>query len=177
MTLPAHLAGGYLAIQLASELKPELGLGNDTLYIFVGLIGAILPDLDGFFFKYLKDHHKSPLHAPLFYLVIFTLIYSLDKLFYLKNLELFLVAFLLGIITHLFLDWFSGRTTGLRLFYPFKLKDYSLFPLDPEKGKVPISIIPNKEYKGYLKFYIQNKFLFIVELLLILLALLHLIFM
>jgi len=168
MTLPAHMAGGYLALRLANKINPKLGLSTPLVFA-IGLGAALLPDIDAFSSVYLKDHHSFT-HAPLFWVLIFISLCLVGHILsssFIKNIAL---VILIGSCVHLFLDWFSGRTAGLQIFYPFSFKQYSLFPLNPEKGKIPISIIPSKDY---LKFYAENGFLLFVEISIIVGAVFH----
>lgn len=162
MIIPAHLAGGYLALKLADKLQPEMGFYNNEMMV-IGILGAILPDIDSFRFKYIKDHHDSFTHLPLFWILAFILVFGLEILFKIQIIN-YTIALFLGIFSHLFLDWFSGRTTGIKIFYPFSGKAYSLFTINPDKGKIPISLLLNKENKDFLLFYWENKFLFFVEI-------------
>lgn len=163
MILPTHISGGYLALNIVNKINPNLGLSTNGLMI-AGLVGSVLPDIDFVFFKYVKDHHNSWPHAPLFWIAIYLLIITLG--FILKNqiIKGYSTALIIGILIHLSLDWFSGRTAGIRIFYPFSEQVFSLYPLNPQKGEVPTSIFPNKEYVEFFKFYAQNKFLLFSEI-------------
>lgn len=166
MTLPAHLSGGYIAINLVDKINPSLELGSGCL-LFAGLIGSVLPDIDFVFFKYMKDHHNSWPHTPLFWIAIYLIFFSIGIFLRNQIIQNYSTALIIGILTHLFLDWFNGRAAGIRIFYPFSEKLYSLFPLSPEKGRIPTFLIPNKEYVEFLKFYVQNKFLLAIEIMII----------
>jgi len=163
MTLPAHISGGYLALNIVNKINPNLGLSTNGL-IIAWLVGSVLPDIDFMFFKYVKDHHNSWPHAPLFWIAIYLTV--LTPGFILKNqiIKGYSTALIIGILIHLFLDWFSGRTAGIRMFYPFSQQVFSLYPLNPQKGEVPTSIFPNKEYIEFFRFYAQNKFLIFSEI-------------
>ncbi len=163
MTLPAHISGGYLALNLVNKIAPSLELSSGGLMV-AGLVGSVLPDVDFVFFKYVKDHHNSWPHVPLFWIAIYLVVFTLG--FILKNqiIKGYSTALMIGVLTHLFLDWFSGRTAGIRIVYPFSEQVFSLYPLNPQKGEVPTSILPNKEYVEFFKFYAQNKFLLFSEI-------------
>lgn len=163
MTLPAHISGGYIALNLVNKINPSLGLATGNLLV-VGLIGSVLPDIDFVFFKYMKDHHNSWPHAPLFWIAIYLIFFSIGIFLRNQIIQNYNTALIIGILTHLFLDWFSGRTAGIRIFYPFSEQVFSLCPLNPKKGEVPTSIFPNKEYIEFFKFYAQNKFLLFSEI-------------
>ena len=165
MTLPAHISGGYLVIKLVNKINPNLGYDSSGL-IIAAVVGAVFPDIDFFFFKYFKDHHNSIPHTPLFWLSAYIIVYLMG--FFLKNqfIKSYSTALAIGIFVHLFLDWFNARAAGIRILYPFSEKMFSLFPINPEKGKVPTSLFPfpKKEYIEFYKFYAQNTFLLFTEI-------------
>lgn len=163
MMLPAHISGGYLAMNLVNKLNPNLGIGSGGLLI-AGMIGAVLPDVDFIFFKYVKDHHYSWPHSPLFWVAIYFVTFSIGVILKNQAVKNYSTALLIGVLTHLFLDWFNGRTGGIRIFYPFSEKVYSLFPLNPQKGEVSPLPFPSKEWIEFFKFYSQNKFLLFSEI-------------
>ena len=136
--------------------------------MITGIIGALIPDIDFVFFKNIKDHHNSIPHSPLFWILVSSILYLLAFLTENTLLENYVIAFTIGVLVHLFLDWFSGRTAGIRVFYPFSKKVYSLYPLNPTEGEVSTSLIPNKSHIKFFKFYAENKFLLYVEILIIL---------
>lgn len=80
MTIPAHLAGGYLAIKLIDKINPNIGLGEGGV-LMLGLVGSVLPDIDFFFSKYIRDHHSTIPHTPLFWLAMYSFIYLIGILF------------------------------------------------------------------------------------------------
>jgi len=165
MTLPAHLAGDYLALKITDRI------GNNSLttpfFISVGMIASVLPDIDVFSSRLLKDHH-TVLHTPLFWLGTFIVLFLIGQLTNSLVVKSLAVAIFLGAMTHLFLDWLSGRTTGIQIFYPFSTRQYSLYPLKPKKGEIPLTIIPHVDY---MKFYTENIFLLAIEGVIILIGL------
>jgi membrane-bound metal-dependent hydrolase YbcI (DUF457 family) len=67
----------------------------------------------------------------------------------------------IGTQLHLFLDWFTARTVGIKWLYPFSDKDYFLYKIQPEQGEVPVwEMIQNP----YFSFYMENSFLFWAEI-------------
>ena len=74
----------------------------------------------------------------------------------------------MGALLHLFTDWFTARTVGIKWFYPFSNKDYFLFSIQPEQGQVSVweMIID-----PYFSFYLENKFLMWSEILICVAAL------
>ena len=75
---------------------------------------------------------------------------------------------MLGAQLHLFTDWFTARTVGIKWLYPFSNKDYSLYTIYPEKGKGTVwEMIKDP----YFSFYLQNGFLLWTEISILILAL------
>lgn len=167
MTLPAHVAGGYLAFKAVTTISPEFGLNEPKIFL-VTILGSILPDIDVFFYKEMKEHHNSLLHTPLFWIFIFILGYGVSLLTKNPSIKNITFALSFGVFSHFFLDWFSARRSGIRIFYPFSQKMYSLFPLNQGKWGSPFTFFPKKEQ---VEFYVKNKFLFLTEILLTLGAL------
>lgn len=168
MTLPAHIASGYLLSKVC--YLSNINCLNNSTFTTVVIIGSLLPDIDGLAGAQIKDHRKTPFHAPFFWLVIFISTYTVNGLM-LKNSQLntYLIALNIGIFSHLLLDWFAGRTAGIRIFYPFSKKVYSLFPLNPKKGAVGMFSLKNQS--AFWKYYFENKFLLILEAIIIVSAL------
>lgn len=163
MMLPAHLSGGYIAVNLVDKLYPGLGIGSSGLLVTT-MIGSVLPDVDFVFSKYIKDHHSTWPHSPLLWIAVYTLVFSIGIIFKNQLVRNYSTALIIGIFIHLFLDWFNARTAGIRIFYPFSERLYSLFPVQPHKGEVPIFPFLSKEYIEFFKFYSQNKFLLFSEI-------------
>ncbi len=158
-TFPGHAAAAFLAVELVSWLDPSLGLDKSSVLIF-GTLAGVFPDIDALFFiNRMHDHHNTPLHAPLFWAVIFLVLFAVTR-------NPYIVAAFLGISSHLFLDWYGGRIAGLIVFYPFSMKRYSLFPLGAD---TPIF---SREYN---KFYMSNKVLFFSEIFIVVAAIIVLV--
>ncbi len=159
MTPLAHISSGYLIYKLTAH---PLGVNDPTL-LLISVIGANTPDIDSLFGNKMKDHRNTIFHSPLFWIFLYLLLFSTDILgtSHLHMLNLFT----LGVLIHLSLDWVSARTSGIRLFYPFSKKLYSLFPTQPEKGDIPV--FPNKKHKEFWRFYLENKLLILFELIII----------
>lgn len=139
MITVTHLGVGYVFSKTYCDL---LGMqcGSEQLFTSVAMISSVLPDVDIFFGKKINEHRNTLFHTPFFWVgVIFLLtIVSIVR----KSFWPYVIASSFGVFSHLFLDWFSGRTSGIRILYPFSRKMYSLFPLNPQKGN--ISFIPNR---------------------------------
>jgi len=171
MLTPAHIATGYILSEVFINNFNLQGADN-LLITTLTIAGSLAPDIDGLFGLQLKDHRKTVFHTPIFWGLLILIIGLIG--FSIKNVLIVVsvAAFGSGIFFHLFLDWFSGRTAGIRIFYPFSERQYSLFPLKPKKGAV--SVFPNKknikEYREFMKYYFKNKFLVFTEILIILVA-------
>ena len=172
MTPFAHLSAGYLVAQLSR--KKVAGLLSKRLIILLAILGAFAPDIDGFFGNKMNNHRYTPFHAPLFWFLIFVIGYIGGIILKKPEIKTGILIFTISVFSHLFLDWISARTGGIRIFYPFSKKIYSLFHLKPEKGN--ITVLPNKKHLQFWLFYLENKFLIGVEVLVILAGLLVFIF-
>jgi len=87
------------------------------LPVIMGIIGALLPDLDITFDFIFPFVHRGVLHTPVALLVFSVLFYLITKN---KGST---ISFSLGYLTHLFLDTFTPA--GIMWFYPYA-KFYSL---------------------------------------------------
>ena len=163
MTPFAHVASGYWVYKITAVSTPLI---ESSFLLGLSVVGALAPDVDGLFGKQMRDHRNTIFHAPLFWFLTFISMHIFTFLTHAENMALYINVFFFGVTIHLFLDWFSGRTTGIRIFYPFSKKVYALFPICPEKGNIPV--LPNKEHVTFWKFYLENKFLVFAELLIVL---------
>ncbi|MDO8451746.1 MAG: metal-dependent hydrolase [bacterium] len=169
MTPFAHGASGYWVYKVVADTPS----GGSPLLFALCIAGALVPDVDGLFGKQMKDHRNTIFHAPSFWVFLFVVIRMFVFLVGNESIALYANAFFSGVFIHIFLDWFSGRTSGIRIFYPFSRKIYALFPIHPERGNIPV--LPNKDHLIFWKFYLENKFLVLTELLVILSPLVFLI--
>ncbi len=164
MTILAHIASGYSVYKIATN---TVGI-ESSLLLHLAIVGALAPDVDGFFGRQMKDHRNTVFHSPLFWVVGFIGGHSINYILNNTNFTPYLNIFFWGIFIHLFLDWFGGRTAGIRIFFPFSKKIYALFPIKPERGDFPV-LPPSKEHIRFFRFfYFENKLLVISELLVIL---------
>lgn len=164
MTPSTHLASGYLVYRAAAFL----GATQSANLLLLSMLGSFAPDIDGLFpGQRMNNHRNTIFHTPFFWILA-----CLLALLFLQisrpGFLIYSLVFFIGSFLHLFLDWVSARTGGVRLFYPFSQKAYSLFPLSLEHGDIPV--LPNGGYKNFWKFYFQNTFLIIVEASIILFA-------
>lgn len=162
MTPIAHISGAYLAIKSVDKLRSNLGL-NEKSALITGVLTGLVIDIDVFFYSSLRYHHNSPLHTPLFWLVVVLLMYVVG--IYRKNnkLKSLALSIFIGAYSHIFLDWISTRGAGMLLLYPFSNRIFSLFPLDPPK--VNITLWESLTSDRFIKFYLLNPFLVVAEIL------------
>lgn len=159
MTVPGHLAGAYLAIQLVNYIDPNLNLNKPSVLI-VGVLSGVAIDLDAaLYIGRLRDHHDTPTHTPLFWLAAFLVLFGLNHIFG-WSVQSYIAASFVAVASHLFLDWYGGRIAGLRAFYPLSKKRYSLYPLQRDVALFNFKDDFGKEYWEY---YFSNKFLVFSE--------------
>lgn len=117
-----HLPAGYV---LTKTVQKNI---KTSKYLFIGLIGSILPDIDMLYF-YLIDnrqslHHSYWIHIPFYWLIIGVLAFAIIWLFKKKEYYLAATIFFANIFLHLMLDTIVGK---VEWFYPFTEYAYFLF--------------------------------------------------
>ena len=167
MTPFAHVAAGYLTTQIVDLINPSLGFNSPGI-IITAIVAGNLPDLDVLFVKDMTKHRNTITHTPLFWMVVIGGFLVTSKM---MGNDLFFQYFLalgLGVFSHFFTDWFAARGLdgGIRLLYPFSKKHYGLFPLKKEKMK--FEGIQTMFKKKFIKYYMENSFLFYSEVTLVL---------
>jgi len=166
MTPFAHIAGGYLATQIADLIDQKVYMNRPDM-IIAAIIGANIPDFDMIFIKDKKQHRNTITHTPLFWIAVVIFICFINKFFPNPFISLYLFPFFLGLISHFLFDWFAARDNeigGIRLFYPFSKKHYGFRHLK----KLPPKLMSDFNYGKYLVFYMKDKLLFSIEVLIIL---------
>jgi hypothetical protein len=169
MTPFAHVAAGYLTTQVVDLINPSLNFNTPGI-IITGIIAGNFPDLDFIFAKNKAHHRNTWTHAPLFWLVIILALFGLTKFINNGWFNSYVLAFSIGIASHFFTDWFAAREEdygGIRLLFPFSKKHYGLMKLEEPRYKD----MDNFHLGEYLKYYMENAFLFYSEVLLIILGL------
>lgn len=157
MNTLSHALSGVIVLRVLTFLLPEQ-YSMSTSLIVMSLVFAYLSDIDIFFAKTVKDHHKTPFHAPLFWILV-----SAISLFFMHwSIALLL---LLCVLVHALLDYMAARTTGIMFFFPFSIKEYSLFPIKKAIGNFHPWKADKKSYQNYLKNYMKNVPMVIVEVL------------
>jgi len=155
MFLPPHLASGYL---LGKGLKHSPW----TIFPFIPVLifASIIPDVDGVFSASVAGHH-SVIHTPIFWITLFGLMVFANKRTNIDKIKPISLGIFLGTQLHLFTDWFTARTVGIRWLYPLSNRDFHLFPIYPENGQVKVWEMISDPY---FSFYMGNTFLFWIEL-------------
>jgi len=117
-----HLPAGYI---LTKTLQKKLGT---TKYLFFGLLGSMIADIDIFYF-YLIDnrqnlHHGYWIHIPFYWMMIAIVTILLFWILKKKDYIIASIIFFSNIFLHLFLDTIVGKIEWL---YPITDKGYFLF--------------------------------------------------
>ena len=147
----AHASVSILANRLFNKnayKSKKMSIASDVL---AGLFG-ILPDFDFFYLVAFGgstfNHHSLISHTPFFWIVIFLILrfglYFVSKLFNKetgkalnsKVINIFTSSLLIGTLSHMFADLFTGE---IKLLYPFSDHGFSLFG----------NITPNNLFAGY----------------------------
>lgn len=146
MFINSHIATGYLAGKISNE---------KTKFLALWCLATVVPDIDGLWSSTVIEHH-SILHTPIFWIFFCTPIYILGV--YYKNPQIKKTSFILflGSFIHLFTDWLTARTVGIKWLYPFNDIDYFLYEIQPAKGNIPII---EMLISPYINFYFENKLL------------------
>lgn len=128
----AHLPSGYILAKVLFNKVKYKKLSKKTFFLAI-MIGAILPDIDLFYFYFFDNrsvhHHQYFLHWFSFWIPIFISAYLYLK--YSKyNSKFAYIAVLLssGALLHLCLDTFVG---DVWLFAPFIDKPFVFFEVTP----------------------------------------------
>ena len=158
MFINSHIASGYILA------KTNL---FEKKWILLWLLAAVIPDIDGLWSSSVVDHH-SILHTPIFWVVLCSGGWILGHINGNNDFKIISSIIFIGSFLHLFTDYITARTVGVKWLYPFNNTDYYLFDISPENGNIPIwqMIIP-----PYIFFYMENKVLTIFEILINLIAL------
>lgn len=158
MFINSHIASGYILARTNYFGKK---------WLFLWLIAAVIPDIDGLWSKSVVDHH-SVLHTPFFWIVTCGVGWMIGHVKGNNDYKIISIIIFFGSFLHLFTDYITARTVGIKWLYPFNNNDYFLYDITPENGNISIwkMLVP-----PYINFYIENKFLTIIELLINIVAL------
>ena len=133
-----HATAGAIAIKpVIDKCKDKFTDKENTVLWFVGVTSAVLPDFDIAYsvLRGLEDHRSFVTHGIILYFIAFLLLYSLSyfqkkREFGKKFFKIMSLVFLIGVLTHFFIDFFFG---GIALFAPFTYKIYG-FDMKIENG-------------------------------------------
>lgn len=134
MMFPTHVV--TTAATTAYLLDKWKVTDNKWLFI-IGFVAGAIPDLDLLYYMLKKkkknkqftadavNHRQTYLHAPLFYLTLFTPLFIVASLFHITTLYQVLVLLSVGVFSHIFLDmvWVGG----VPLLFPFHRGMYGFF--------------------------------------------------
>ena len=146
MFVNSHIATGYLAGKIAKQ---------DSKWILLLIFSTVFPDIDGLWSNTVAGHH-SILHAPIFWIFVLLIGTGIGKFRKDKIIEKTVLIIFIGAMRHLITDWLTARTVGIRWFFPFSETMYWIYPIQPEKGQIPIW---DMVVAPYFPFYFQNKVL------------------
>ncbi|MBW6442106.1 metal-dependent hydrolase [Patescibacteria group bacterium] len=126
-----HATAGALVIKpIIDRIEHKLTPKELTALWFIGITSSVLPDFDIAYsvLKNLEDHRSFVTHGLFLYLIFFLLIYILSYFqkkeeFGKKFFQTSAYVFLLGVLTHFFIDFLIG---GIAVFSPFSYKIYGL---------------------------------------------------
>jgi|SRR3989344_2197089 len=173
MLIIGHLSLGYLvSLVLAKLLNISSSFPYYNTLIVIGVIAAIIPDLDFFllFYKHksLKlqrddSHRKYLTHTLLFWVIISGLIFLIASNEVMKYASFFI---LMGGLSHLAGD---SIEYGVMWLWPFLKKKYSMHKIPKENFKANEPLL-RYYWKFFSQIYIKNG-TFYVELILIVVAL------
>ena len=122
-----HLPAGYIISRLWLDKASYRHISHQS-FVVAGMLGAVFPDIDMFYF-YLVDHrqhhhHHYPTHYPIIW--FFLLLLSLNWRYFRRDSQaaLWSLVFTLNAFIHLFLDTIVG---DIWWFAPFIDKSFAFF--------------------------------------------------
>jgi inner membrane protein len=132
-----HIPAGYLVSYSIIQLRkdPNLSAHNTNKLLFIGLIAAVFPDIDLFYFYFIDNrqhlHHSYWTHIPFYWVIMGSLLLSIE--YWLKNKKMIVVNYLISInlLVHFFLDTIVGKIKWL---YPFSNEDIVCFHVPANYG-------------------------------------------
>lgn len=168
---PSHILGSVFILKALSLTSLSVPYNFKTAILAIAF--QILPDLDIFWAKKLNSHHVTYFHSPLFWIIIFFILYLVNSFFNLfGNWVIYL--YIIQVISHLLFDFITGRAGGIPLLYPFMKKEFSFLPLNKSEGNFRPSNI--KEWIKFLKYYSTSRGQVAFELLLCVLGIVSIVF-
>jgi inner membrane protein len=132
--LIAHAPAGYLLTRLLSRtlfkgvVTPRRNNRFYQLMMVTGVAGAIIPDID-FFYHFFFDadrtpHHDYITHLPLFWAILWGVLYVIGRLRRSKTFIALSTAFCANVLLHLVFDTITG---SIRWLYPVRTNGMNLF--------------------------------------------------
>lgn len=158
MNLLSHVMFGSMIVFLLDKTG-VMGVDFSMSFLIVGWLFSIAPDIDGLFAKKLSNHHNSPFHEPLFWILIIAIFTAVTRASFLS----YAIVAISCVIGHIFTDFIFARTAGIKMFAPFNKRAYSLFPVNEEMGNFRPTNIMTYFRKDHIKNYMDKKLLFGLE--------------
>lgn len=115
MLIPTHIAAGYILSE-AYINNFNLREADSLLITTFTIAGSLVPDIDGLFGNQMKDHRKTPFHAPLIWFLLILIIYLFGFLTFNEKIMIYNMMFGFGIFSHLFLDWLWWKNNWYKNF-------------------------------------------------------------
>ena len=168
MLTPSHTLSGVVLLKVLSVASPAI-FPMSSEFILLSLVFANAPDFDTWFAKNLNDHENTPLHAPIFWILLGCVGFVFNQFIPLSILWLIVLQALF----HLFNDYIFARTTGPMLFWPVSKKNYGIVGFVRKYSRFHWSDWDG--WKSYLKYYCKNKIMLFGEIVLIIAGILILI--
>ncbi len=131
MTYGTHIAGGVCAALLVNTVAP---IDNIALVTAVSAFSALIPDIDkadsklgrklGPVSSWIEGTfgHRGLFHTPILYVALYFLMSFLLPI----SFEWITLGFLIGTISHLVLDSFNSKNSGVKWLYPIINKRFSI---------------------------------------------------
>jgi hypothetical protein len=117
------MLSGFMIYKLLNYFLPTF-FPYKPVYFLVIAVFSILPDFDVLWSKTVNAHHSTWFHTPIFWIFVCALL-SIPMYFFGALNIIFLAG--IQVLSHLFFDLLTSRAYGIRVFYPFSEKFYSVF--------------------------------------------------
>ena len=163
----SHIASSILILRILSFFNSLIPFS--LLALLLSMVFSLITDIDFFWARKLNAHKQSYFHAPLFWVLIFAILYVVN--IFLQIIPTWILyVFIVQILAHLLFDFITGRTAGVPIFYPFNKKEYSLCLINKSYGNLRRFETVSKKARGFWKYYFKNKKLVVFEVVIILLG-------
>ncbi len=148
MTTLTHIVTGAAVGKVVSRTTQSSLIFSIAFNIFI----SNLPDINLFWVKKIKNHHKDFTHYPFIALILVLFIFVIEKLT--SSQLFFTLSFGLSLLLHYFADTF-GQTIGIYWLIPFNYKEFSFTKLEK---------VEYADLKGFLKIFTKSAG-FVIEIL------------